>query len=221
LTGQQLRLGLIVLAVVALGLIGYLVFGLMHGDVTSGTGQYAVTVTDHDRTMGSSSAPVVIVEYAAPTCPHCAAFDMEILPLIKKTFIDTGKVYYVFRVFPLSPVDSAAEAIGRCLSKENYFPFIDQLYRNQSRWDPDGYDIPDVHAALVAMGVGAGLSAQKVDTCINDTSSRNAIDKVGTDAESKYGIDGTPSFLVNGELRVGESTWADWQDYLNKRLASK
>jgi protein-disulfide isomerase len=218
---QQLLIGLVAVAVVALGVIGYLVWdNKSSGGIDAGTTKYGITFTARDRAQGSPNAPVVMVEYAAPTCPHCAAFDMEIFPLIKKAYIDTGKVYYVFRVFPLSSADVAAEAMARCLSKENYFPFIDQLYRNQPKWDPE-YAVADVHGGLVQMGAAAGMSAQEVDQCIGNTQEQTAITNVGNEAQTKYNVNGTPTFIVNGEQRVGESTWADWQDYLNKLLAKK
>jgi protein-disulfide isomerase len=221
LTRQQMLMGLVALAVIALGVIAYFVFwGDSNSGITVGSEKYGITFTARDRTMGSPKAPLLMVEYAAPTCPHCAAFDTEIFPLMKKAYIDTGKVYYVFRVFPLSSADVAAEAMARCLSKENYFPFIDQLYRNQSKWDPE-YAVSDVHGGLVQMGAMAGMSAQEVDTCIGNTTEQTEITKVGNEAQAKYNVNGTPTFIVNGEQRVGEGTWADWQDYLNKKLAAK
>ena len=72
-----------------------------NGNGLSGTQQRAgVTILPDDRTLGSPKAPVVILEYAAPSCPHCAHFDMDIFPTLKKQYIDTGKVFYIFRVFP-------------------------------------------------------------------------------------------------------------------------
>ncbi|MGH6871060.1 MAG: DsbA family protein [Rhizomicrobium sp.] len=219
LTRQHLLFGLVGLAVIALGVIAYFVFWGESGTGPISGEKYGITFSSRDRGMGSPNAPVMMVEYAAPTCPHCAAFDMEIFPLLKKTYIDTGKVYYVFRVFPLNSADVAAEAIARCLSKENYFPFIDQLYRNQPKWDPE-YGVSDVHAGLVQMGAMAGIGAQEVDSCISNAKEQTAITNVGTEAQAKYNVNGTPTFIVNGEQRVGEGTWEDWQDYLNKKLAN-
>ena len=101
----------------------------------------------------------------------------------------------MFRVFPLSSVDVAAEAMARCLPADNYFQFIDLLFRNQSKWDPE-YRIPDVHAALVQMGRIAGMSEEQVDRCINDQAAQQRITKIGDDANKRYGINGTPSFVL-------------------------
>lgn len=219
---KQLLIGLVALAVVAVGIVAYFIFfsDSASGSLSDNADKFGITLTSRDRAQGSPKAPILMVEYAAPTCPHCAAFDMQIFPLIKQKYIDTGKVYYVFRVFPLNSVDVAAEAMARCLPAENYFSFIDQLYRNQPKWDPE-YGVADVHGGLVQMGGLAGMSPQEVDTCIANTTEQTQITKIGQDAQTKYNVNGTPSFIVNGQLRVGESTWEDWQDYLNKLLAKK
>ncbi len=106
----------------------------------------------------------------------------------------------MFRVFPLNPVDVAVEAMARCLPKSSYFQFIDMMFRNQSKWDPDGYKIPDVHAALINMGRIAGMSAEKVDSCITNQDELNKIAAVGEHANKAYGINGTPSFIVDGRI---------------------
>ena len=107
--------------------------------------------------MGNPKAKVVLIEYAAPTCPHCAHFNETVFPQLKQKYIDTGKVYYVFRVFPLHPSDVAAEAMAVCLPKDSYFQFIDLLFRNQKDWDWE-YQVQDIHGGLVKMGRIAGMT---------------------------------------------------------------
>jgi protein-disulfide isomerase len=221
---RQLLIGLVVLAVIAIGVVAYMVFATPTDDgvsLNSGAPQYKVTVAADDRTLGDPKAPVTMVEYAAPTCPHCAHFDMTMFPFIKKNYIDTGKVYYVFRVFPLSQVDVAAESMARCLPKENYFQFIELLFRNQPKWDPDGYQIPDVHAALVDMGRIAGMSAGQVDKCINDPVANKLATDVGSYAPATFGINGTPNFLVNVEITAPFESTDDIKNYLDAVLAKK
>lgn len=221
---KQLLTGLIVLAVIAIGVVAYMVFSPPaddSGSLASGGQKFAVTITSYDRAQGNPKAPVTIVEYAAPTCPHCAHFDMTLFPFIKQNYIDTGKVYYVFRVFPLSQVDVAAESMARCLPAENYFQFIDLLFRNQPKWDPDGYQIADVHAALVDMGRIAGMSADQVDKCINDQDAQKRATDVGLFAQKTYNINGTPTFLVNGEIAPPFESTDDIKKYLDAVLAKK
>ena len=221
---RQLLIGLVVLAVIALGVIAYMVFatpGTETADLSSSTPTYTVTITSADRTQGNPKAPVTMVEYAAPSCPHCAHFDMTMFPDLKKNYIDTGKVFYVFRVFPLSQVDIAAESMARCLPADNYFQFIDLLFRNQDKWDPDGYQIPDVHGALVNMGRLAGMSAEQVDSCIGNQAEQKRATDVGQYAQTTYGINGTPTFLVNGQIAPPFETFADVKKYLDQVLAQK
>ncbi|HEY8948996.1 MAG TPA: thioredoxin domain-containing protein [Rhizomicrobium sp.] len=221
---RQLLVGLVVLAVIAIGIVAYMVFSTPTDDSTtlaSGGTKYDVTIAADDRTLGDPKAPITMVEYAAPTCPHCAHFDMTLFPFIQKNYIATGKVYYVFRVFPLSQVDIAAESMARCLPKENYFQFIDLLFRNQPKWDPDGYQIADVHAALVDMGRIAGMSADQVDKCIGDQAANKRASDVGQYANTTYGINGTPTFLVNGEIAPPFESTNDIKTYLDAVLAKK
>ena len=220
---RQLLVGLFVLALVAVGVASYFVFAGSSDDDTlaSGGTKYNVTIAPDDRTQGNPKAPLEIVEYAAPTCPHCAYFDTHIFPTLKKKYIDTGKVFYVFRVLPLSQVDVAVEAMARCLPADNYFPFIDLMYRNQPKWDPDGYEIPDVHAALVDMGRNVGMSATQVDTCIANESAQKRATDVGQEAQTKYGINGTPTFIINGEIPEFYEPFDSFITYLDQKLAKK
>jgi protein-disulfide isomerase len=218
---KQLVYGFVGLAIVVLVVAAYFVFSGGSTDSADATDRANVTLVPSDHVLGNKNAPVLMVEYAAPTCPHCAHFNEAMFPQLKATYIDTGKVYYVFRVFPLSSVDVAAESMARCLPANNYFQFIDLLFRNQPKWDPDGYQIPDVRAALVQMGRIAGMSAEQANKCIDDQAAAQRIAKVGQDANTRYGINGTPTFIVNGDIH---STFADWQelkDYVDSKLAKK
>ena len=123
------------------------------------------TVLPSDRTMGNPKAPVTVIEYGAPTCPICAHFDANEFPQLKKKYIDTGKVFYVFRVFPLRPMDGDVEKMARCLPEDKYFAFIDLLFRNQPKWDAAEYPGIDgsFMAELVKHGPDCGMSAEQVD----------------------------------------------------------
>jgi len=218
----RILIGMMAVAVVALGVAAYFVFFTTSPtDAIPTTSPLAVTVNRDDRTQGSPRAPLTVLEYAAPTCPHCAHFEMDFFPQFKQQYIDTGKVYFVFRVFPLNPVDVAAEAMARCLPEDNYFQFLDLLYRNQPKWDPDGYAITDVHGALVQMGKIAGMSAEKVDSCIGDQAEAKRIQDVGNYAQTKYGIDSTPTFVVNGQTHGPFVDYQELQSFIDPMLAKK
>ena len=216
---KYLLVGLIVVALAVLGVAAWYVFfgAPTESAIPDAAQTQKITVTDFDRTMGSPKAPIQIVEYAAPTCPHCAHFDMDVFPLLKENFIDTGKVYYILRIFPLGPADIAAGAMARCLPPDTYFQFLDLLWRNQAKWDPE-FRVPDVHAGLVDMGRIAGMSADKVDSCIANQAVSQQLTQVGQDAVQKYGINSVPTFIVNGEIRQFQGGWDDMQTYLNGLL---
>jgi len=211
----------VVVAVVALGAAAWFVFSGQSNstaDAVPDSGAQGVTITSWDKTMGNPKAPVTMVEYAAPQCPHCAHFDQEYFPTLKKKYIDTGKVFYILRVFPLGPADVAAEAIARCLPADNYFQFLDLLWRNQIKWDPE-YQVPDVHAGLVEMGRIAGMSAEKVDSCIADQTVAQKVTQVGTDATAKYGVNSVPTFIINGQTTVFGGDWDDFQKQVDAAIA--
>ncbi|HEY5346702.1 MAG TPA: thioredoxin domain-containing protein, partial [Rhizomicrobium sp.] len=178
-------------------------------------------ITKTDRTMGNPKAPVTLIEYAAPVCPHCANFDMNSFPLLKAGYIDTGKVFYVFRVFPIRPEDGPAEKMARCLPADKYFSFIDLLFRNQAKWDVSEYPKTATRDGLVTMGRIAGMSEDQIDKCIDNKAEDERINAVAKDGVDKYNINGTPTFVVNGVAQPAGEEWPDLQSSLDSALAHK
>jgi protein-disulfide isomerase len=164
---------------------------------------YGPLPTDH--TMGDAKAKVVMIEYASPTCPVCANFMLSLFPKLKSNYIDTGKVFYVYRTFLRGPDDGSAEKLARCLPKDKYMAFTDSLFRNQAKWDYEfGIQSPDgVHAALVQLAQAAGMSPADADRCLAATTDEAAISKVGEDAVAKYAVNATPTFVINGQAEAG------------------
>ena len=111
---------------------------------------------------------------------------------LKAKYIDTGKIFYVFRVFPLRSDDGMAEKIARCLPEDKYFAFIDLLFKNQPKWDVEfGVQSPEgVHDGLVLLGRIAGMSAEQVDQCMANKAEDDRINKVASDGEARYSITG-------------------------------
>ena len=132
----------------------------------------ATTDAGGDMSQGNPKAKVTVVEYASVACPICGTWFREIYPQFKAKYIDTGKVFYVFRVFPLRADDGTAEKIARCLPEDKYFSFIDLLFRNQPKWDVE-YGVTDVHAGLVLLGRIAGMSGDQVAQVANPPPFRN------------------------------------------------
>ena len=179
-------------------------------------------ITEQDMTMGNPAAKVVFIEYAAPMCPHCAHFNNEIMPAIRKDYIDTGKVLYVFRIFPIGAPDGVAEKLARCMPKAKYFPFMDQLFHNQQQWDPE-YGVQDVRGALLQQARTAGMSEEQFNACNADTKQEAIINKVANDGQFRYNITGTPTIVINGvNVSPGRvPTLEQMRGYLDAALAGK
>jgi protein-disulfide isomerase len=208
-------LGVILLAVAAAG--GWYFLAGSGNAATSGSGA-GYTITADDHTLGNKNAKVVLIEYAAPVCPHCARFDQEIFPAIKKNYIDTGKVLYAFRVFPIRPGDGPAQKLALCLPADKFFPFIDLLFRNQPKWDADEYPGADLHGGLILMARMAGMSAEQADQCMASTKEEDRINKVASEGEARYAISSTPTFIVNGVPHAGMA-FDDLPKILDQALA--
>ena len=218
---NQILIGVVVAALLVLGAAAWYIMGGTQSDaLATATANAATVTTADDRTLGNHKAKIVVIEYASPMCPHCAHMNEEGIPVLKSQYIDTGKVFYIFRVFPIGPADVPAEAIARCLPADNYFQFIDLLYRNQAKWDPEN-GVTDVQGGLVAMGRIAGLSGDQVLACINDQDARKRVMTVAQDAGTRYGITGTPTFVINGEVQTPGAPWPDIKAKLDSLLAKK
>ena len=199
-------LGLVVALGAAVG--GYLVLngdsGMQPATPAAAAGaSYAPLPTDH--TLGNAKSKVVVIEYASPTCPICANFMLNYYPKLKSSYIDTGKIFYVYRTFLRGPDDASAEKLARCMPKDKYMAFNESLFRNQARWDYEfGIPSPDgVHAALLVLAKDAGMSAADADRCLASTAEENAISKVGEDGVARYAVNATPTFVVNGKAEAG------------------
>ena len=197
-----MRIGLFAAAAVAL----LVVVGC--GD--SGTveaGGPTVEIKADDMVHGKADAPVTIVEYASLTCPHCAAFSKDVVPQLTREYIDTGKAKLVFREFPLNEVDRMASGVARCFSGDQYFSFIDLLFANQMNWikdfDGNGMTRGDILEGLTQMAGQAGMPAERVEACAFDEKTLALIDANGSEGRTRYNVNATPTFIINGTRHAG------------------
>ena len=171
-----------------------------------------------DMALGPADAPVTITEYASMTCPHCAAFNATVFPKIKAEYIDTGKIRYVFREFPLDIKAAAGAMLARCIAKDDagkYFAVVDLLFRQQNDWV-----VKNTTDTLTRIGKQAGLSQQAVEDCLRNQS---LMDKIT--ADQKYAgevlkVDSTPTFFVNGEKIKGETSFEEFDKRIKALLKS-
>jgi protein-disulfide isomerase len=147
-----------------------------------------------DHVLGAAEAPVTIVEYASMTCSHCAEFHNKTYPELKKRYIDTGKVRFIFREFPLDPLAAAGFMLARCGGEGKYFPLIEALFHQQKTWAVQK-PIPP----LLAIAKQAGFSQQSFEQCLANQKLLEDIEKVRERASSRFGVNSTPTFFINGE----------------------
>ncbi len=153
------------------------------------------------RTLGDSTAKIHVVEYFSLTCTHCAEFQRVTFPEVKTELIDTGKVQWEWRDFPLDKVALAAAAVARALPSQQYEPFISTLLGTQDRWAfARNVDTTEELAKVAAL---AGMPRSVFDQAINDQAMQKAILTAQNQAEKDHGVNSTPTFLINGKPLVG------------------
>jgi protein-disulfide isomerase len=171
-----------------------------------------------DMALGSKDASVTITEFASMTCPHCAAFTEAVFPKLKSEYIDTGKVRYVFREFPLDVKAAAGSMLARCIAKDDpgkYFAVVDMLFKQQNDWV-----LKNTTETLTRIGKQAGMSQQAVESCLKDQA---LLDKITADrqfAADVLKVSSTPTFFINGEKLTGEASFEEFAKRIQAQLKS-
>ena len=145
------------------------------------------------RYLGRLDAPIKFVEFVSMTCSHCADFHINTLPEIKKKYIDSGKLRLELRDFPLDGLALRASAMARLIDTNKYYKFVDMLFKKQKKWSRSENPINE----LKKLGRLAGLEKTKIDIAIDEISVLEAIFRMRQQAEKKYNIQSTPSFVIN------------------------
>ncbi|GBR11149.1 hypothetical protein GLI01_05950 [Gluconacetobacter liquefaciens] len=164
------------------------------------------------RAAGNPAAKVHVEEWFSLTCTHCARFAAEVFPQIRSNLIDTGKVYYIFRDFPLDQIALAAAMIARTLPPERYEPFVLSLLASQDRW-AFARDV-NPQEELQKMAALAGMPANVFQKTLADDTLRQAIMDEENRAQAEYKIEGTPTFRFNDKEQVGQEM--NYEDFAKK-----
>ena len=174
-----------------------------------GTGVY-----ENETYEGSPDAPIVLIEYASLTCPHCAAFHREGYPLLKP-FIEAGQLAYVHRDFPLDGVAYRAALAARCLQGEDYFAAIEALYENQRDWRGGGSE----DELAVEISSLTGQSVEEYKACVGDQTNQQTIIERYNTAVEDLGVDGTPRIFINGDPFTPRGGWTEIEAEIERRVS--
>jgi protein-disulfide isomerase len=168
-----------------------------------------------DMALGPAKAAVTIVEYASMSCPHCAAFDQNVLPMLRSKYIESGKVRFVFREFPLDIKAAAASMLARCIARDDaskYFATIEMLFKQQELL------LEQTTTTLKQIGAQAGMNELAVESCVKDDA---LLDKLRADlgfAFEQLKVDATPTFFVNGEKLRGVMSFEELDSKIRSLL---
>lgn len=176
----------------------------------------APAIYPDDMYMGKPDAKVTVIEFASLSCPHCAAFNNDVLPKIKTDYMDKGLVRWVYRDFPLNRDAFLAAILAHCASPIRYFSLVDSLFHSQSFWETQ----PDVLVALKQIGASEGVDEKTFDACIDNKELKDKILARYKEAGDKYQVNATPSFLINGKLYSGEMPYEDFKKILDEALGA-
>lgn len=168
-----------------------------------------VAQSGEDMSMGKSDAPVKVIEYASPTCPHCAKYEKDDFPAFKAKYIDTGKVFYVFREFPIHPtLDGPAFVLARCAPKDKYFDVIQGVMEGQKDYyNPAITSAPNADQLITdayrttLLKVGhdvAGLDEKAAIACMSNGDALSQLDTRSKAQTAADNVNETPTFFVNG-----------------------
>jgi protein-disulfide isomerase len=154
-----------------------------------------------DVTLGSDKAPVTTIEYASMTCPHCAHFATTTFPELQKRYIDTGKVKFIFREFPLDALAAAGFMLARCAGNDKFMPIVETLFAKQPEWMVQKPVPP-----LMEIAKQFGFTQQSFDACLANQQVLDGIQEVRDRAAKSLGVNSTPTFFVNGKKLVGDQS---------------
>jgi protein-disulfide isomerase len=160
-----------------------------------------------ELSVGSADAKVTIVEYFSMTCPHCADFANRVYPELKKKYIDTGKVRFVFREFPHNSRAYAASMLARCAGGSKTIPMIEGLFETQESWAFQK-EAAGFKSALLDVAKQSGFTQESFDKCLTDQKLLDQISAQHARATEKFGLTRIPTLFVNGKKLVGEPSLA-------------
>ena len=171
-----------------------------------------------DFVMGSASAPITMIEYASLSCPHCGHFSATVLPVLQKDYIDTGKMRYILRQFPLNEAALKGAMLLDCIGEQNpekYYVFAKVLFDAQSKWAFDS----NFMAGLETIATVGGLTKDQFQNCTGTTEREVKVLKQKKLAEDEIKIPHTPYIFIGNEAYEGDRSPAAIEKFIDKKIA--
>ena len=167
-----------------------------------------------EKVLGNENAPITLIEYASLTCGHCATFHNEVFPKIKSDYIDTGKLKFIYRDFPLDHYALMASMVARCAGNKKFFTFLKVLFKEQSKWTA----AKDPFIALGHIARIGGIGKEEFKSCVGNKAIEDGILKSRIEADREFKIESTPTLIINGEKYDGARTFKKLKKYIDKLL---
>jgi len=168
-------------------------------------------------TIGPSDAAVKVKVFSSLTCPHCADFHINVVPKIKKEYVNSGKVQLIFIDFPLDQAAFNASKLLHCLDQKKQMDFLDIIYQTQNKWT-NGSNLNDINENLKKIVENLGISSSQFDKCLVDEGISNKILSERIDANHKYVIESTPTIVINEKKLEGSATFKNIKKKIEKLI---
>ena len=170
-----------------------------------------------EKAEGKADAPVTIIEYASMTCGHCAQFALQTYPKLKAEYIDTGKVRFILREFPLDPLSAAGFMIARCAPEDKYFPVVDLLFQEQKNWAYSDKPVEGLQEIVKQVG----FTQQSFEACLTNQELLDGVNWVRQRGAEKFGVTSTPTFFINGQIQRGAISFENLKKILDPLVDKK
>jgi protein-disulfide isomerase len=170
--------------------------------------------TSKDNYMGKEYAPVVMIEYASLSCPHCQHFHDTVVEKLIPTYIESGKLKYVYRDFLRNKQDLTAAMITHCVEKDRYFGFIKAFFKSQDNWA----FTPKYEEVLRSVAKLGGVTEEKFNSCQSDKEMENNLLKIVKEAQEILEVNSTPTIFINGNHYTGDYTFEGVSKYIDEQL---
>ena len=195
-----------------LSIVFFIVFFILPISATT-----VLDITEDDLVIGDKNAPITIIEYASLSCSHCANFHKNTLPDIKKEYVDTGKVRFVFRNFPYDPPSLIGSVILKCVPKDVRYDYMNALFLLRKNWVIS--DNEKSTQELYKIMQSGGMSKEDFNNCLERDDLGNKILQGRIDVQNEFDIQSTPSFLINGNLVQGNKSVKEFRQIIEKILS--